>query len=95
MNGFVAEEDNNMELLEVDNTAVRENQISRIQAVKATRDQTSVDAALKELADCAAGGERESAGSCRAGRQGKGLHLARSLMPWNHHSVAIPLTYRQ
>lgn len=57
VNGFVAEEDNNMELLEVDNTAVRENQISRIQAVKATRDQTSVDAALKELADCAAGGE--------------------------------------
>ena len=56
MNGFVAEEDNNMELLEVDNTAVRENQISRIQAVKATRDQTSVDAALKELAGCAAGG---------------------------------------
>lgn len=44
-----------LETLEVDNTVVREAQIARINAVKAARDEARCQAALKALADGAAG----------------------------------------
>ncbi|WP_228350442.1 methylmalonyl-CoA mutase [Rhodocaloribacter litoris] len=46
-----------IELLEVDNTAVRERQIARIRQVKATRDEAAVQAALDALTRCAETGE--------------------------------------
>lgn len=46
-----------IDILEVDNTAVKNAQIERIQKVKASRDQAAVDRALEALAQCAASGQ--------------------------------------
>ncbi len=46
-----------IEVLEVDNTAVRENQIRRLNQVKATRDAARVEAALNAITKCAETGE--------------------------------------
>ncbi|MFA5509664.1 MAG: methylmalonyl-CoA mutase [Candidatus Cloacimonadaceae bacterium] len=46
-----------MEILEVDNTAVREAQLARLQQLKAQRDEAKTQAALKALAKCAAEGD--------------------------------------
>ncbi|MGZ8259663.1 MAG: methylmalonyl-CoA mutase, partial [Caldimonas sp.] len=43
--------------LDIDNHAVRENQIARLRAVRAKRDAKAVDAALAALTACAKGGE--------------------------------------
>ena len=46
-----------MDILEVDNTAVREAQLKRLQAVKAQRDGKAVETALEALFHCAQSGE--------------------------------------
>jgi methylmalonyl-CoA mutase len=46
-----------MEILEIDNAAVREAQLKRLAALRASRDQAAVDEILKAITDCAAGGE--------------------------------------
>jgi methylmalonyl-CoA mutase len=46
-----------IDILEVDNTAVRDAQIRRINQVKASRDEAAVQAALEELYQCAKTGE--------------------------------------
>jgi methylmalonyl-CoA mutase len=45
------------EILEVDNHKVRENQLARLRAIRASRDAGKVDAALAALSECAAGGK--------------------------------------
>jgi len=46
-----------VEILEVDNVKVREQQIARLQRIKATRDAAAVQAALDALTECARSGE--------------------------------------
>jgi methylmalonyl-CoA mutase len=46
-----------LEILDVDNTAVRQSQIERLQQLRAGRDEAQCQAALAALADCAGGGE--------------------------------------
>ena len=54
----VNEEDNtNLEVLSVDNSAVRQTQIEKLQRVKANRDQKAVELALDQLSLCAKSGE--------------------------------------
>ncbi len=53
VNIFQTDENADIQLLEVDNTAVREAQLRRIGEVKAKRDGTAVQAALAELTQCA------------------------------------------
>lgn len=53
VNIFRVEEASTLELLEVDNSAVRESQIQRIQAVKAGRDDKRAQAALEALENAA------------------------------------------
>jgi methylmalonyl-CoA mutase len=68
VNAFVTEEETKMELLEVDNTAVRESQIARLKAMKAARNEIAVAEALSALTKAAkangewslANGERPS-----------------------------------
>ena len=55
VNAFVTEDETKMELLEVDNTAVRESQIARLKAMKAKRDEGKVKEALKALTQAASG----------------------------------------
>ncbi len=49
VNIFQTNDTTEIDILEVDNTAVRESQIKRIQAVKANRDETATQAALEAL----------------------------------------------
>jgi len=57
VNIFPPEEEAEIDILEVDNTAVREGQIRRIQKVKAARDESAVEKALQALYRCADSGE--------------------------------------
>ena len=46
-----------VELLEIDNYAVRESQLARLAEIRAGRDQAAVDEILLRIGQCAAGGE--------------------------------------
>ena len=57
VNKFQTDEPSDIEILEVDNTSVRESQIARINKLKAERDQKVVDEKLKTIEECARTGE--------------------------------------
>ncbi len=57
VNIFQIEEDTQIDILDVDNAAVRESQIKRINEVKAKRDEAAVQQALEALYQCAQSGE--------------------------------------
>ncbi|MGB5666534.1 MAG: methylmalonyl-CoA mutase, partial [Maribacter sp.] len=57
VNKFRTKEASNIEILEVDNTAVRDSQIERLKKLRANRDQGIVDANLAALSKCAETGE--------------------------------------
>lgn len=57
VNKYCLEKEAPMEILEVDNTAVRLSQIKRLQETKAKRNQAEVDKCLEALTKCAEGGE--------------------------------------
>ena len=57
VNKFQTKEASDIEILEVDNTAVRISQIERLNKLKAQRDQAIVDTKLKAIEDCAGGGK--------------------------------------
>ncbi len=57
VNKYQLEEEAPMEILEVDNTAVRLSQIKGIEEIKAKRDQAEVETALKALTRCMETGE--------------------------------------
>jgi methylmalonyl-CoA mutase len=57
VNVFKIDEDNNIDFLEIDNTAVRDSQIARLNKIKAERDTPSVFSALKHLEEGAKTGE--------------------------------------
>ncbi len=57
VNVFQVEEEEPMDILEVDNTAVRDAQIKRLDEIKKTRDEKEVTQALEDLAQAAAKGE--------------------------------------
>jgi len=57
VNKFKTKEKSNIEILEVDNTVVRDSQIERLNKLKANRDQTVVSANLAALSKCAETGE--------------------------------------
>ncbi len=57
VNKFQTDEPSDIEILEVDNTSVRESQIARINKLKAERDQKVVDKKLNMIEECARTGE--------------------------------------
>lgn len=56
VNVFQVEEKMDIELLEVDNTAVRNAQVERLNLIRANRDEKALEEALKELEACARSG---------------------------------------
>ena len=56
VNKYRRDEQDAIEIRDIDNHAVREQQIARLAALRATRDGAKVQAALQALTDCAAGG---------------------------------------
>jgi methylmalonyl-CoA mutase len=57
VNKYQTDEETDIELLEVDNTAVRQAQLERLATLKAERNNDDVQAALEAITKCAAGGE--------------------------------------
>ena len=57
VNKFRTDEESNIEILEVDNTAVRDSQIERINKMKSDRDNQLVASNLEALSGCAETGE--------------------------------------
>jgi methylmalonyl-CoA mutase len=57
VNKYTTSEETEMELLEVDNTAVRLSQIERLKKLKAERNQTDVDAALEAITRASESGQ--------------------------------------
>ncbi len=53
VNKYKLAEEATIQILEVDNNAVRENQVARLKALRAARDSAKVQAALDALTDCA------------------------------------------
>ncbi|MBQ7311232.1 MAG: methylmalonyl-CoA mutase [Alistipes sp.] len=57
LNEYRLEKEAPIDILAVDNTAVRESQIARLNELKASRDQAAVDAALAAITKCVETGE--------------------------------------
>lgn len=57
VNKYKLQKEEPLDILEVDNTAVRKSQVERIKKLRAERDNAAVDAALKALNRCAETGE--------------------------------------
>ncbi|NOX18018.1 MAG: methylmalonyl-CoA mutase, partial [Chlorobi bacterium] len=57
VNKYRPEKEEPLEILEVDNSAVRESQIKRLNEIKQTRDGAKVEAALSSITKCAETGE--------------------------------------
>ncbi|MEO8588005.1 MAG: methylmalonyl-CoA mutase, partial [Flavobacteriales bacterium] len=57
VNAFVTEAETKMELLEVDNSSVRESQVARLKQMKAARNEVAVAEALEALTNAAKSGE--------------------------------------
>jgi len=57
VNRYEVDEETDIDLLEVDNTAVRKSQLERLAKLKAERDNSAVEKALEALTDCAKTGE--------------------------------------
>jgi methylmalonyl-CoA mutase len=57
LNKYRLEQESPLDILEVDNTAVRESQIKRLKALRAARDENAVKAALAALTECARTGQ--------------------------------------
>ena len=57
VNKYELEKEDDLEILEVDNMAVRDSQIKRLEEIRATRDTDAVNAALAAITECAKTGE--------------------------------------
>ena len=57
VNKYILEKEDEVDILEIDNDAVREAQIKNLAAIRAKRDEAAVEEALEALYQCAAGGE--------------------------------------
>ncbi|MCG2635230.1 MAG: methylmalonyl-CoA mutase [Gammaproteobacteria bacterium] len=57
VNKYQLEEEADVDILDVDNAAVRENQIARLKQIRASRDSAAVQAALEALSQAAESGE--------------------------------------
>ena len=57
MNKYRLEKEEPLDILDIDNSAVRDSQIKRLKEVKGRRDAAACQAALEAITKCAAGGE--------------------------------------
>ena len=56
VNKYRLEEEDDIDILDIDNDAVREAQVARLQSIRKSRDDARCDAALSEITRCAAEG---------------------------------------
>ena len=72
INKYQVDEDHPIEVLKVENSRVRAEQIAKLQQLRADRDQAAVDAALAELTRAPPAGRRQPAGAGHRRRPGQG-----------------------
>jgi methylmalonyl-CoA mutase len=72
INKYQVEEDQEVEVLKVENSRVRAEQLAKLEDLRASRDQSAVDAALAELSRAAAA---HSGGAGKGDRDGLGNNL--------------------
>jgi methylmalonyl-CoA mutase len=95
VNKYQVEDDSQIEILEVDNSAVREAQLARLQRLRAERNGTQVGQALEALTRAAQSGEGNllelciSAARCRAslGEISSALEKVFTRHSAEHHSI--------
>jgi len=57
LNKFRLDREDPLDILDIDNSAVRDSQIKRLKAIRASRDEAACRAALEAITACAGGGE--------------------------------------
>lgn len=57
VNKYVLDEEEDVEILQIDNNAVRDSQVARLAAIRSARDQSAVDEILEQIYQCAHSGE--------------------------------------
>jgi methylmalonyl-CoA mutase len=82
VNKYQVEEDQEVEVLKVENSRVRAEQLAKLEELRANRDQAAVDAALAELS-------RAAAASGRAGEDGLGNNLLALAVDAARHKATV------
>lgn len=77
VNKYRLEHEEDMDVLTIDNTKVRQSQVDRIQAVKQSRDESAVQAVLEKLRTSARKSESTSDGTCADNLLGLAVEAAR------------------
>jgi methylmalonyl-CoA mutase len=57
VNKYILDEEDDVDILEIDNDAVRESQLARLASVRAARDETAVESILEDIYQSAVSGE--------------------------------------
>jgi methylmalonyl-CoA mutase len=57
VNKYTLAEEDEVDVLQIDNRAVRESQVARLASIRAARDESAVEAILEEIYQCAVSGE--------------------------------------
>ena len=57
VNKYTLDEEEDVEVLEIDNQAVRESQLARLAEIRSSRDESAVETILEEIYQCAVSGE--------------------------------------
>jgi methylmalonyl-CoA mutase len=57
VNKYRVKEEGNVDILDIDNAAVRKSQLSRLAKIRESRDESAVEAALEKIYQCAVSGE--------------------------------------
>ena len=57
VNKYILDEEEDVEILQIDNDAVRDSQVARLAEIRAARDQAAIDDILEQIYQCAHSGE--------------------------------------
>jgi methylmalonyl-CoA mutase len=86
INKYQVEEDQEVEVLKVENSRVRAEQLAKLKELRESRDQSAVDAALAELSRAAAA---HSGGAGRGNRDGLGNNLLALAIDAARHKATV------
>jgi methylmalonyl-CoA mutase len=90
VNKYQPPHDDPVEVLEIDNRAVREAQIARLERIRASRDDEAVREILGAITACAGGAEGNLLELSASRRCAAVPRWERSPMPWRPNSVVLP-----
>ena len=89
VNKYRLEEEDELDILDVDNVAVRKSQIERLEKMRADRDEAACQAALEEITEGARATEGGNLLEAAVEAAARGHPLGRSAWRWRRCSAAI------